>query len=101
MGRPTTDGPGVPTATVHFLVHPEMAEVVAYARELGWLERGYSVLSIPWVEMHYTTDGWEQYTPEQWAERVVDAIEADSDTLGPGGKSALGKLSGFRHIPNL
>lgn len=50
------------------------------------------------LEGHYKTDGWEQYTPAEWAERIVDAIKSDSDTLDPGGKSALGKLAS--HLPS-
>lgn len=50
------------------------------------------------LEGHYKTDGWEQYTPEEWAERIVKAIESDSETLGPGGKSAVGKLAS--HLPS-
>jgi short-subunit dehydrogenase len=50
------------------------------------------------LDGHYKTDGWEQFTPEEWAERIVDAIASDSDTLGPGGKSALGKLAS--HLPS-
>lgn len=63
-GRPSLPGPlahlnpGVPTALVHFLVHPLMAEVQAFAHEHGWPSRGFTVLSIAWLEMHYTTDGW-------------------------------------------
>ena len=50
------------------------------------------------LDGHYKTDGWEQFTPAEWAERIVDAIESDADTLGPGGKSALGKLAS--HLPS-
>lgn len=50
--------PGVPTAMIHFLVHPGMAEIVKFAHERGWLQRGFTVLSIPWLELHFTTDAW-------------------------------------------
>lgn len=50
------------------------------------------------LEGHYKTDGWEQYTPEKWAERIFKAIESDSETLGPGGKAAVGKLAS--HLPS-
>ena len=43
-------------------------------------------------------DGWDQQTPEEWAEKIVEAILADDTTLGPGGKSALGKLAS--HLPS-
>ena len=49
---------GVPSAVIHFLVHPEMDELVAYAQAHGWLDRGFSVLAITWLELHFTTDGW-------------------------------------------
>lgn len=50
------------------------------------------------LDGHYDTDGWEQYTPDEWAERILEAIESDSETLGPGGKSAIGKLAS--HLPS-
>jgi short-subunit dehydrogenase len=50
------------------------------------------------LDGHYNTNGWEQFTPEEWAERIVDAIASDADTLGPGGKAALGKLAS--HLPS-
>ena len=43
-------------------------------------------------------DGWDQQTPGEWAEKIVEAIVADHHTLGPGGKSALGKLAS--HLPS-
>ena len=49
---------GVPTAMIHFLVHPGMAEVVKFADTQGWLARGFSVLCVPWLELHFTIDGW-------------------------------------------
>ncbi len=47
------------------------------------------------LDEHYATDtdGWIQYTPDEWAGRVIEAILADDDVLGPGGKSALAKLA--------
>ncbi len=47
------------TSTVHFVVHAAMPEIQAYAQARGWLERGFHVLSTPWQELHYTTDGWK------------------------------------------
>jgi hypothetical protein len=55
---PANLNPGVQTAMIHFLVHPMMPEISQYAQQAGWLERGFTVLSIPWLEMHYTTDDW-------------------------------------------
>ena len=45
------------------------------------------------VAEHADTSGWDQYEPEEWAERIVDAIRSDDDVLGPGGKAALAKLA--------
>jgi short-subunit dehydrogenase len=39
------------------------------------------------------TSGWGGVPPAVWAQRVVDAIEADRRVLGPGGKLALVKLA--------
>jgi short-subunit dehydrogenase len=41
--------------------------------------------------------GWDQHTPEEWAGKVVKAMEDDDVMLGPGGKAALGKLAS--HLP--
>ena len=49
---------GVQTAMIHFLVHPMMPEISQYAQQSGWLGRGFTVLHIPWLELHYSTDGW-------------------------------------------
>jgi short-subunit dehydrogenase len=43
------------------------------------------------------TDGWDQHTPAEWADKIVQAIVDDDHTLGPGGKSALAKLAS--HLP--
>jgi len=37
------------------------------------------------------TSGWDRVAPDEWAARVVTAIEADQTVLGPGGKSAWAK----------
>jgi short-subunit dehydrogenase len=42
-------------------------------------------------------DSWDQHTPQQWAAKIVKAIEEDAAVLGPGGKAALGKLAS--HLP--
>jgi short-subunit dehydrogenase len=44
-----------------------------------------------------TVDSWDQHSPDEWGERIVDAITDDQNTLGPGGKAALGKLAS--HLP--
>ena len=50
------------------------------------------------LEKHVSTAGWNQHTPEEWAEKVVKAIQSDADTLGPGGKAAIGKFAS--HLPS-
>lgn len=40
---------------------------------------------------HMDTSGWDRVSPEEWARRVLGAIEADETVLGPGGKSAWAK----------
>lgn len=39
------------------------------------------------------TSDWDEVTPEEWASRVVRAVERDDAILGPGGKTALAKLA--------
>jgi hypothetical protein len=56
--RPTT-AVMPPMSTVHFLVHGEMPEVLAYAAARGWLEKGFSRITVTWLELRYTTDGWK------------------------------------------
>src|SRR5688500_2884636 len=43
-------------------------------------------------------DNWDQQTPDEWADKIVDAIVKDKDVLGPGGKSAFAKLT--THLPS-
>ncbi len=50
---------GTPRATVHFYVHAGMSELRRYAEQRGWLAKGWTALSVPWLELHYTTDGWK------------------------------------------
>ncbi len=40
---------------------------------------------------HMDTSGWDRLAPEEWAARVVRAIESDETVLGPGGRSAWAK----------
>lgn len=57
MIRPvTTVIPAV--STIHFLVHAGMREVLELANSRGWLAQGFTTLSIPWIELHWTTDEW-------------------------------------------
>jgi short-subunit dehydrogenase len=46
---------------------------------------------------HMDTSGWDRVTPEEWATKVVSAIEAQRRVLGPGGRSSLAKLAS--HAP--
>jgi hypothetical protein len=56
--RPITS-PIVRSSSVHFDVTPQLPEVLALARARGWLEQGFSVLTITWQELHWTVDGWQ------------------------------------------
>jgi short-subunit dehydrogenase len=38
---------------------------------------------------HMDTSGWDRIPPEEWAAKVVSAIETDKRVLGPGGRSRL------------
>lgn len=42
---------------------------------------------------HVDTSGWDRQAPEEWAAKVVEAIEDDKTILGPGGKTAIAKLA--------
>jgi short-subunit dehydrogenase len=42
---------------------------------------------------HMDTSGWDKQSPQEWAARVVGAIEDGDHVLGPGGKTALAKLA--------
>lgn len=42
---------------------------------------------------HVDTSGWDRQAPEEWAAKVVEAIEGDKTILGPGGKTAIAKLA--------
>jgi hypothetical protein len=48
-----------PVSTLHFLVHAEMEELRRAAESLGWNARGFTALTIPWLELHWTSDGWK------------------------------------------
>jgi short-subunit dehydrogenase len=39
------------------------------------------------------TSDWDEVAPEEWASRIVRAVERDDAILGPGGKTALAKLA--------
>lgn len=42
---------------------------------------------------HMDTSSWTKVQPEEWAERVVKAIEEDDHVLGPGGRLSIAKLA--------
>lgn len=42
---------------------------------------------------HMDTSSFIQYTPKEWAEKVLAAIQHDDEVVGPGGKAAIGKLA--------
>jgi hypothetical protein len=39
------------------------------------------------------TSGWDCIPAEEWAAKVVDAIQADKRVVGPGGRSRLAMLA--------
>jgi len=47
-----------PVSKIHFHVHPFMPELQRYAHDHGWLERGFTHLSVPWLALRYTVDAW-------------------------------------------
>lgn len=57
--RPMMTAPVAPTSSLHFLVHPAMVEVQDYAAQRGWFAQGFTTLSIEWLELHWTSDGWK------------------------------------------
>ncbi len=44
------------------------------------------------LDSHAETGGWDHVDPEDWAEKVADAIKDDDDELNPGGGERLAKL---------
>jgi short-subunit dehydrogenase len=44
-------------------------------------------------EGQLSTSGWGEQQPEEWASKVVKAIDSDDHVLGPGGRTALAKLA--------
>lgn len=42
---------------------------------------------------HMDADAWSDTSPEEWAARVVKAVERGDHVLGPGGRLALAKLA--------
>lgn len=48
-----------PVSMLHFLVHSDMSELRREAEARGWAERGFHALTVPWLELHWTSDGWK------------------------------------------
>lgn len=48
-----------PVSTLHFLVHPGMAELQREAEARGWNKRGFTTLSVAWLELRWSNDGWK------------------------------------------
>jgi short-subunit dehydrogenase len=42
---------------------------------------------------HMDTSGWDKVEPAEWAQKVLEAVEADRHILGPGGRTAYAKLA--------
>jgi short-subunit dehydrogenase len=42
---------------------------------------------------HLDTSHWDSVAADEWAAKVLRAIEADDDVLGPGGKTSIAKLA--------
>lgn len=42
---------------------------------------------------HFDTSGWDQVTPEEWAESMLKGIHNDSSVVWPGGKTRLATLA--------
>lgn len=48
-----------PVSTLHFLVHSDMIELRREAQARGWIERGFDAVTVPWLELQWTADGWK------------------------------------------
>jgi len=44
-------------------------------------------------ERHLDTSAWTRVKPEEWAEKVLESVEADRHIVGPGGRVAFAKLA--------
>ena len=42
---------------------------------------------------HIDTSSWDKVEPGEWAQKVLEAVEADRHILGPGGRTAYAKLA--------
>lgn len=48
-----------PVSTLHFHVHQDMHELRREAAARGWTARGFTHLTVPWLELHWSADGWK------------------------------------------
>jgi hypothetical protein len=46
-------------SSVHFQVLPELPEIQTRVAEREWQARGFTHVTVPWTEMHWTTDNWK------------------------------------------
>jgi hypothetical protein len=46
-------------SSVHFQVTPDLPEIQARVAEREWTARGFTHVTVPWTEMHWTTDNWK------------------------------------------
>ena len=47
-----------PMSTIHFLVHPAMVELQREAENRGWNARGFTSLTVAWLELRWSADKW-------------------------------------------
>ncbi len=96
-----------PSSTLEFLVHAGLPELRREAVRRGWLTKGFSSLTVTWLEVKWTADGWKSLhtvssddvpcpivngvihlsgaapgTPVEFAIRVGLACHAPEDTAG-------------------
>ena len=62
-------------STIHFFVHPAMAELQREADARGWTHRGFTALSVPWLELRWTKDGWA-------TTHIVSSTDVPSPVVG-------------------
>jgi hypothetical protein len=42
---------------------------------------------------HVDTSSWDRIEPDEWAAKIVGAIQDGDNVLGPGGRTSLAKLA--------
>lgn len=71
-----------PASAIRFDVHPGLPEVQDYARRQGWLDKGWTQVTIPWQDLVYTTDGWK--TTNTLKSSETPSLLSDGRFLIPG-----------------